>query len=197
MLCHCIGREISGYDVNFDNSSDGYSCNHAAVYWKYWLFTINFPLSHIKMLKLGLSTQAQSTPYSYDCCLSGFPLLLFHHQCPLPGLVRHDQHRARRHHRQDPPGHLRRLQRCLLLCASSLQGENLQKSFVTKGKYLLFVSRLNVKGCNKRLFVGISLFDSHLLYICVEIFKLVFVVSSFIKSDCLLKPFANRACDNS
>ena len=112
------------------------------------------------MLKFGLTTQAQSTPYSYVCCLSGFPLLLFHHQCPLPGLVRHDQHRARRHHRQDPPGHLRRHQHCLLLCASSLQGENLQKSFVTKwrkDKYLLFVSRLNVKGCNKRLFVGISL----------------------------------------
>ena len=26
MLCRCIGRSILGCDVNFDNSSDGYSC---------------------------------------------------------------------------------------------------------------------------------------------------------------------------
>ena len=36
-----IGGAISGCDVIFDNSSDGYSCKHAAVYWKYQLYTIN------------------------------------------------------------------------------------------------------------------------------------------------------------
>ena len=41
MLCHCTGGAISGCDVFFDNSSDGYSCKHAAVYWKYQLYTIN------------------------------------------------------------------------------------------------------------------------------------------------------------
>ena len=46
MLCHCTGGAISGCDVIFDNSSDGYSCKHAAVYWKYQLYTINlFTLS--------------------------------------------------------------------------------------------------------------------------------------------------------
>ena len=36
MLCHCIGGVIPGCGVIFDNSSDGYSCKHAAVCWKYY-----------------------------------------------------------------------------------------------------------------------------------------------------------------
>ena len=38
MLCQCIGGAISECDVNWDNSSDGYSYIYAAVCWKYDTF---------------------------------------------------------------------------------------------------------------------------------------------------------------
>ena len=84
------------------------------------LFAISFSIFLLNVLK-RIWENGCSHPF-----LSGVPLVLFHHQRTLPGVVRHDQHGAGRDDRQDSADHLHLLQCWLLLGSSSLQGDLIQ-----------------------------------------------------------------------
>ena len=62
MLCHCIGGVIPGCGVIFDNSSDGYSCKHAAVCWKYYALYNKLVHSHTTDSSAMLTRREASTP---------------------------------------------------------------------------------------------------------------------------------------
>ena len=88
------------------------------------LFAISFSIFLLNVLK-RIWENGCSHPF-----LSGVPLMLFHHQRTLPGVVRHDQHGAGRDDRQDSADHLHLLQCWLLLRSSSLQGDWIQDSIM-------------------------------------------------------------------